>query len=64
VNDAELLVEIDVAILAVPNGPEQLSCNAYRRGDLKELRAWREVAATVARAARGSALGYVVPVSQ
>lgn len=65
--DAELLVEIDAAILAVLQRGQEYSIlgRSYRRGDLKELRAWRkEVAATIARAARGSALGYGVPVSQ
>lgn len=64
--DAELLVEIDAAILAILQGGQEYSIHgrSYRRADLKELRAWRkEVAGAVARAARGHGLGYGVPTS-
>ena len=65
--DAELLVQIDTAITTVLTSGQEYSIHgrAYRRADLKELRAWRkEVVAAVARATRGSALGYVVPLSR
>lgn len=64
--DAELLVKIDTAIAKILDGAQeyQIMGRRWRGADLAELRSWRkEVAASIARAARGSALGYGVPIS-